>query len=102
MTAYEGEQLITALADAGLTDWRTGDDSIRARFLTGDFATGLELVNRIGVAAEEANHHPDLGLTYPHVDVALISHDVEAVTDRDLSLARRITDFATELGVKAE
>lgn len=102
MDGYSGSELSLALDDARLTDWRPTPDGIHARFLTGDFATGLELVNRIGAAAEEANHHPDLGLTYPHVDVALISHDVEAVTDRDLSLARRITDLATELGVKAE
>lgn len=86
----------------GLDDWRILFAQIRARFRTGDFATGLALVDRIGEAAEEMNHHPDLALSYPHLDVTLSSHDVGGVTDRDIRLARRISAIAAELGVAAE
>ncbi len=58
--------------------------------------TGLRLVNRIGGAAESANHHPDLVLTYPHVEVTLTSHDAGGVTSRDISMARTISGFAAE------
>lgn len=102
MTGYSGKKLLAALEDAGLAGWEASPDGIHASYNTGDFATGLELVNRIGAAAEEANHHPDLKLTYPQVDVQLISHDVAAVTERDLDLARRISELAAELGVAAE
>lgn len=102
MTGYSGQQLLTALEDAGLKDWQVLPEGIRTRYLTGDFAKGLELVNQIGAAAQEANHHPDLGLSYDYLDVRLISHDVDAVTDRDLSMARRISDLAAELGIRAD
>ena len=39
---------------------------------------------------------------YPHVDVELVSHDVGGVTDRDLRLARRISEIAAELGIAAD
>lgn len=84
----------------GLADWRYLFDTLHARYRTGSFATGLELVQRIGAAAEEANHHPDVLLTYPQVDVTLSSHDVGGVTSRDLDLARRISGFAAELGAE--
>ncbi len=87
---------------AGLTDWRQLFEALRTRFLTGDFATGLALVNRIGELAEAANHHPDVDLRYPHVNVALCSHDVFGVTSRDLELARQISAAAEELGVTAD
>jgi len=61
---------------AGLADWRQLFEALRTRFLTGDFATGLALTSRIGELAEAANHHPDVDLRYPHVNVALCSHDV--------------------------
>ena len=48
-----------------LADWEWLVGAIEARYETGGFATGLELVNRIGAAAEEADHHPDLTLTWP-------------------------------------
>ena len=88
--------------EAGLDDWRHLLSGIRARFRTGDFATGLALVDRIGAAAEEANHHPDVTLTYPEVVVTLSSHDVGGITSRDLDLARRISGFAADLGAEAD
>jgi len=84
----------------GLADWRLLYSTLHARFKTGDFANGLELVNRIGAAAEGANHHPDVDLSYPHVDVRLSSHDVGGVTSRDIDLARTISGFAFELGAE--
>ena len=64
------------MAEEGLDDWRFFLVKLHARFKTGSFVKGLELVTRITEAAEEANHHPDVVLTYPQVDVDLISHDV--------------------------
>jgi 4a-hydroxytetrahydrobiopterin dehydratase len=87
---------------AGLTDWRHLFEALRTRFLTGDFATGLELVVAIGRLAEDANHHPDVDLRYPHVHVTLFSHDVFGVTSRDIELARAISAAAAELGVGAD
>jgi 4a-hydroxytetrahydrobiopterin dehydratase len=86
-------------AQEGLSDWTWRDDAIHAHLETGDFATGLRLVNRIGEAAEAMNHHPDLDLRYPHLDVTLSSHDVGGVTDRDVKLARAISEFAASEGV---
>jgi 4a-hydroxytetrahydrobiopterin dehydratase len=87
---------------AGLPDWRWLLGALHTDFATGDFATGLDLVNRIGAMAEEANHHPDVDLRYPHVRVRLMSHDASGVTSRDVDLARRISAAARELGVSAE
>lgn len=87
------------IADAGLTGWHQDGETLTARFASGDFATGLELVVRIGASAEEANHHPDLTLTYPEVTATLSSHDVGGITSRDLDLARRISEHAAALEV---
>lgn len=85
----------------GLADWRILFDALHARFNTGSFATGLDLVNRIGAAAEERNHHPDVDLTYPRVDVRLTSHDAGGVTRRDVELASAISGFAADLGAES-
>ena len=88
--------------DAGLHDWRLLMWALQTRFRTGDFATGLALVDRIGAVAEEMDHHPDLDLRYAHLNVRLFSHDVAAVTGRDVRLARRISAIAAEMGVPAD
>jgi 4a-hydroxytetrahydrobiopterin dehydratase len=87
---------------AGLADWRQLLKGLHTRFATGDFVTGLALAGAIGAAAEEANHHPDLDLRYPHLDVKLASHDAGGVTQRDLDLARVISGLAADLGVVAQ
>lgn len=86
---------------AGLGDWRQVLGTLRARFKTGDFATGLALVDGIGAVAEEANHHPDIRLSYGEVIVDLTSHDVGGLTSRDVDLARRISELAGEAGAEA-
>ena len=87
--------------DSGLDDWRWLVGVLHARFRTGDFATGLEFAGLIGEAAEKADHHPDLDLSYPTVDVRLVSHDVGGVTSRDIDLAREISAIAARLDVPA-
>jgi 4a-hydroxytetrahydrobiopterin dehydratase len=87
---------------ADLPDWRRLFDTLRARYRTGDFATGLQLVTRIGELAEAANHHPDVDLRYPTVAVVLWSHDAGGVTSRDVELARQISQMAADLGVEAD
>lgn len=86
------------VAEAGLDGWLHVPGAITTRLRTGDFATGMQLVEAIGRAAEEMDHHPDLTLRYAEVDVRLSSHDVGGVTERDVRLARRVTQLAGEAG----
>ncbi|GGD19709.1 4a-hydroxytetrahydrobiopterin dehydratase [Nocardioides daphniae] len=90
------------VAEAALADWRLLQGALHARFRTGTFAVGLELVNRIGALAEEMDHHPDLDLRYPHLNVRLLSHDAGGVTGRDVRLARKISHAASDLGINAD
>lgn len=88
----------------GLTGWAYlpyASGGLLTRVRTGDFATGLALVNAIGARAEAANHHPDLDLRYDHVDVRLTSHDEGGVTERDVELARQIGELASDLTLDA-
>lgn len=89
------------IAGARLIDWRRVGDALTARFRSGTFSAGLELVNRIGASAEAADHHPDVVLTYPAVEITLSSHDVGGVTIRDIRLAREISEHAAALGIAA-
>lgn len=83
---------------ADLPDWRMIQNALHAAFKTGSFTAGLSLLQQITEAAEAANHHPDVTLTYPRVAVKLNSHDVGGVTDRDLDLAEKISELAAAAG----
>ncbi|PJJ57774.1 4a-hydroxytetrahydrobiopterin dehydratase [Mumia flava] len=86
------------IAEHGLDGWAFLVGGLQTRIETGSFAAGLALVDAIGAEAERAQHHPDVDLRYPHVDVRLTSHDVGGVSDRDVAMARAIADLAQSAG----
>jgi 4a-hydroxytetrahydrobiopterin dehydratase len=93
---------VQQILDARLDDWRRLAQALHARFLTGSFAKGLAFVDAVGEVAEQANHHPDVTLTYPFVDIKLMSHDVSSVTERDIDLARQISAIAKDKGIAGQ
>lgn len=92
---------VAEVTAAELAGWHQLGATLTSRWQTGDFATGLAFVDRVGGAAEEAGHHPDIHLSYPEVRIELSSHDVGGITSRDIDLARTITALADEAGISA-
>lgn len=91
------------ILDAGLDDWRKLAQALHARYRTGDFSAGAAFIAAVAEAAGAADHHPDLTLTYGAVDVSLCTHeDGWWVTQKDIDLARRISEIARERGLEAE
>jgi 4a-hydroxytetrahydrobiopterin dehydratase len=98
MTKLTGQEIAEQAPDG----WAYLLGGLQTRIRTKDFAAGLAIVNAVGAAAEAMDHHPDLDLRYTHVDVRLTSHDVGAVTGRDLRLARTISTIAADAGTATE
>jgi len=80
---------------AGLEGWELRDGALRKRYSFDDFARALAFTNRVGGAAEAANHHPDLAVGWGYVEVAWVSHDAGGVTERDTQIAARCDELAT-------
>jgi len=90
------------IADEKLVGWAYLIDSLRTRVPTPDFAAGLALVNALGAAAEEADHHPDIDLRFTRVDIRLTSHDTGGVTGRDIRMARTVSALIADAGLTQE
>lgn len=87
----------------GVGDWRVLYEGARTYFVTGSFAKGVELVRRIGELADAANHHPNVDLRYGGVAVTINTHEIGGdISERDASLAARISAVARELGIRAD
>lgn len=54
------------------------------------FADAIAFINRIAPIADEHDHHPDIDIRYRRLRVALISHDVGGLTNRDRRMAQII------------
>lgn len=73
-----------------LHGWRLSRGALRCEFQFETFAEALRFVARVGVLADEADHHPDIDIRYRVVRLALKTHDLGGISDRDFALAARI------------
>ena len=79
--------------------WRVVLDTAHAEFRAPTFAAAARLVAEIGVAADAADHHPEVSLRYPGlVRVSVTSHDVRALSRRDERFARTVDALASQHG----
>jgi 4a-hydroxytetrahydrobiopterin dehydratase len=86
-----------------LPDWRILLGRIEANFIAGSFEQAARLVGEIAAAADAAGHHPDVDLRYPgRVHVALSTHAVNGLSERDAELAATISAIAAKAGVSSE
>jgi 4a-hydroxytetrahydrobiopterin dehydratase len=80
------------------TGWKKatadGQDAIARQFKLADFSEALALVVRIGLAAEKADHHPDIELGFGKVRVSWSTHDAKGVTSLDTELAETTDGLA--------
>jgi 4a-hydroxytetrahydrobiopterin dehydratase len=86
----------------GVEDWRFLANSVGARFRTGSFPAGVDLVDAIGRLAEAVSRPPDVDLRPTSVTVWLMAQELEGLRRRDIELARQISAAAHALGLPAD
>jgi 4a-hydroxytetrahydrobiopterin dehydratase len=59
------------------------------------FRDAIAFVGRVADLAEEANHHPDIAISYKKVTLRWTTHSAGGLTDLDYELASR-TDALVE------
>ncbi len=74
--------------------WNEVRGALQRGFRFKDFAQAMAFVNRLADAAEEANHHPDIAISWNAVTVRWWTHTKRAITERDVELARRTDELA--------
>jgi 4a-hydroxytetrahydrobiopterin dehydratase len=57
------------------------------------FLKAIEAVDRVAVAAEEMDHHPDIDIRWRTLTFSCATHSAGGVTDKDFALANRIDEI---------
>lgn len=87
------DQIREALS--GLPGWSHENDRLTKSFDFGGFKEALSFIVRLGLHAEEQNHHPEIFNVYNTVKISLNTHDAGGkVTSRDVKLASTIESFS--------
>jgi 4a-hydroxytetrahydrobiopterin dehydratase len=73
---------------AEIPGWGIAENALVKTFAFADFVQSMQFVNRLAIAAEAAQHHPDIDIRYSKVTVALSTHDSGGITEKDFALAQ--------------
>lgn len=71
--------------------WKVENKQLAREFQFRDFVDALDFVNKVGVAAEEINHHPDIYLhSWNKVKLTVSTHSEGGITNKDFQLVEKI------------
>lgn len=81
------EQQVAAALE-GLPGWtRQGDALVRRVTVPGGFSEAIAFVGRLAAAADAADHHPDVAISWNRVTVSWSTHSAGGITARDVEMA---------------
>jgi 4a-hydroxytetrahydrobiopterin dehydratase len=89
LSAEDREQFL-----AGHPEWQLDGETITRTFVFDDFVEAIGFVNKVAIAAEVADHHPDIDIRWNKVTLALSTHSEGALTARDTALAAKADGYA--------
>jgi len=70
--------------------WREEQGELRRTYEFASFKQSVQFVNEVAALAEREKHHPDIDLHYRHITIALITFDMDGITNRDAEMAVKI------------
>jgi 4a-hydroxytetrahydrobiopterin dehydratase len=76
------------------TGWIDSQQALEKTFELPSFRAAIAFVGRVADLAEEANHHPDIAISYRKVTLRWTTHSAGGITDRDYELAARSDQVA--------
>ena len=76
--------------------WELKDGKLVKSFEFSSFRNAIYFVNEVAKVAEKLDHHPIITINWKTVRVSLKSFDVDAITKRDITLAKEINDIQNE------
>ena len=72
-----------------------GRDALRKEFKFTDFVNAFGFMTRAAIWAEKWNHHPEWSNVYNRVEVVLITHEVDGLSELDVKLAEKLDTLAS-------
>ena len=75
-------------------DWIEADGALERTFELPSFREAIAFVGRVADLAEDANHHPDIAISYRKVTLRWTTHSEGGITERDHELAARSAELA--------
>lgn len=94
MNKKVNENNLTQLVEV---DWKLLSDrnAISKTYKFKNFNEAFAFMTSVAIFADKINHHPEWFNVYSRVDVVLTTHDLNGVSELDITLAEHMDNFAS-------
>lgn len=92
------EEIAEALG--GLPGWSREGDALGRQLVFAGFREVIAFLTLIAFDAEEADHHPDVTISYKRMKLSLTTHSDGGITRKDIALAKVIDERLTAFPAK--
>lgn len=82
------------LNNSSKAQWKLVDGALQKSFKFKDFTEAFGWMTKVAIVAEKIDHHPEWFNVYNKVDVTLVTHDANGITQLDFDLAAQMDKFA--------
>jgi 4a-hydroxytetrahydrobiopterin dehydratase len=79
---------------SSLNAWTRNGGEITKTFAFTKFLDGIAWVDKVALAAEKLDHHPDLDIRYNKIKATLATHSAGGLTKLDFELAKEMDSLA--------
>ncbi len=76
-----------------LKGWKITNGKLYKHFTFPNFTEALDFVIKVGVIAEEQDHHPDICFGWGYAEFSITTHDTGGLTQNDFDLAAAIENL---------
>ncbi len=73
-----------------LGNWEDIEGKLCKDFKFNNFIESFSFITKIALESEKMDHHPDILISYNKVNIKLITHDKNQITEKDIDLAKKI------------
>ncbi|CAM4392186.1 4a-hydroxytetrahydrobiopterin dehydratase [Vibrio agarivorans] len=82
---------LSKLNDTSSVTWRVQQDKLHTELVFPDFISAFGFMTQVAIIAEKMNHHPEWSNVYKKVEIDLVTHEAGGITEKDVSLAKKIS-----------
>lgn len=86
-----------SIAELNKSSWELKDGKLVKSFQFPSFIKAIDYLNEIAILAERLDHHPIITINWKTVKLSLKSFDIDAITNRDIVLAKEINKLEDQL-----
>ena len=92
--ALSQDEILRRLTD--LPQWKQEDKALVRVQTFPEYKSALDFVYKVGLAAEEGNHHPDIFMNFKRVTVKYWTHTARGISALDFKMAAIVEKLVSE------